>query len=79
MSPTDLELLKAIYEFFDEHGDGAPDSSAEARRMLNWTGPLQRLIDREQKQLRDEANYITGNYEQLPKLHAKYRKADPRS
>ena len=46
MNAKDIELLEDIHEFFDDRGDGAPDSSHDAIKMLNWTGPLQRMIER---------------------------------
>lgn len=33
MSAKDIELLEDIQGFFDDRGDGAPDSSQDARRL----------------------------------------------
>ena len=45
-SESDLKLLNAIYEYFDDTGDGAPDSSSLARQNLNFSEPLHDLIRR---------------------------------
>ena len=45
MSVTgDIQLLRDIYEFFDQIGDGAPDASYTERTALNFSEPLKNLI-----------------------------------
>lgn len=46
ISAADRKLLNAIYEYFDDTGDGAPDSDSLARQNLNFAEPLHQLIKR---------------------------------
>lgn len=44
MNAKDLQLLRDIYEHFDQIGDGAPDASYAAKQALNFSEPLKYLI-----------------------------------
>ena len=46
LTAQDMKLLNAIYEYFDDTGDGAPDSSSLARQNLNFSEPMHNLIRR---------------------------------
>lgn len=45
MKNEHLKLLKDIREHFDQIGDGADDASYAARQALNFTEPLDHLIN----------------------------------
>lgn len=46
LADADRKLLTDIWKYFDDTGDGAPDSSSLAVRNLNFAAPLERLIRR---------------------------------